>query len=545
MAETQTTQDTLPTPDIATLTGGDKGLLDSFICLDKAKLIDDTKITRDADKRMTQDQARLDAAFKAEGVSAAELPRPWDANKEHAKFEHNPIEGFGSVGGLFAMVASAFTKAPMENAINGMAGAINSIKAGDEAAYERAHQSWKDNTKLALDRFKTQHELYSDAMGLFDHDVSAANAKLHNAAVRFGDNQMLMLAEHGMVKEMFELQAARVKAADQMVEFQDKLTYRSFQKAAVEAELKSIPPSDDPNKDKLIKATMAMKILDPHGKMGSAEQEAVGNYVMRTNPNDPKYVDGLIDIHQQFSPKASNISGYQEARDKIVAEKGSISAEEDAKLLHDFGLSGSRVSLSGAGGDPNSSQKIKAAAILEIQKKAKAGGKDMTLAEAEHEYNIKRAAPSGNRQDDLQSKIDQTDNIIHGSEKNLDFLRTYKGGAGLMGKIMRGEEIASNIVGAGTQSDRVAFRRRVHELQEMVPRIITDSNGRPLQAAQDKVDDFVAGLNAGDTGPNTIRAYEDLIAEMQKRQSDYRKRKSGSESAAPGDADKKPDADWL
>ena len=68
---------------------------------------------------------------------------------------------------------------------------------------------------------------------------------------------------------------------------------------------------------------------------------------------------------------------------------------------------------------------------------------------------------------------------------------------------------------------------RVHELQEMVPRIITDSNGRPLKSAQDKVDDFVAGLNAGDTGPNTIRAYEELIAEMQKRQADYRARRSG------------------
>ena len=51
--------------------------------------------------------------------------------------------------------------------------------------------------------------------------------------------------------------------------------------------------------------------------------------------------------------------------------------------------------------------------------------------------------------------------------------------------------LANNI--EAIEFDRVQFRRRVHELQEMVPRIITDSNGRPLKSAQDKVDDFVAG----------------------------------------------------
>jgi hypothetical protein len=180
----------------------------------------------------------------------------------------------------------------------------------------------------------------------------------------------------------------------------------------------------------------------------------------------------------------------------------------------------------------------------------------MTRAEAIAKVKRDTTTPSGNRMDDLSSKIDQTDNIIRGSEKQLDFLRKFKGGAGLMGKLMRGEEIASNIVGAGTQSERVEFRRRVHELQEMVPRIITDANGRPLKSAQDKVDDFVAGLNAGDTGPNTIRAYEDLIAEMQKRQADYRARRQGGfdpnasssgagTSAAPTKEKKPEDAPWL
>ena len=226
--------------------------------------------------------------------------------------------------------------------------------------------------------------------------------------------------------------------------------------------------------------------------------------------------------------------GRQPERDRIISERvyyeeqairdregREPTAAESAKIRETASATMGRAGA-GAGGVPTMG-KEQAQAVEETLKN------NPGMSRTEAIEKVKRAAstPSGNRLDDLSSKIDQTDNIITGSEKQLDFLRTFKGGAGLMGKIMRGDEIASNIVGAGTQTERVEFRRRVHELQEMVPRIITDSNGRPLKSVQDKVDDFVAGLNAGDTGPNTIRAYEELIAEMQKRQADYRARRSG------------------
>jgi hypothetical protein len=334
-------QDSTPSPDIASLTGGgDQGLLDSFISLDKRKVAEDTAITAASDKRMAQDQGRIDAAYKQEGVSAAEIPKPWNADEQHKKFESNPIEGFGSVGGLFAMVASAFTKAPMENAINGMAGAINSIKEGNEAAYQRAHDAWKDNTKLALDRFKTQHDLYSDAMSLMDHDTAAANAKLHNAAVRFGDSQMLMLADHGMVKEMFELQQSRAQAAEQMLALSEKMDEHAFTKTALSAMQKGFQSTGDANKDKLILATQALKILKKGGQVGSAEQEAIGQYVMTHQPSDPNFAAGLADIHQQFSPKAPNIEAYQTAKQQYRdAHNGEDPpAEEDAKMLAAAGL---------------------------------------------------------------------------------------------------------------------------------------------------------------------------------------------------------------
>ena len=560
MADVQAQDATGPSPAIVDLAGGDdtsvSGLVSSLTNLDRQKVTSDKNLESQFNADAARDKAARETAFKADGVAASELPKPWDADKEHKKWESNPIEGFGSAGGLFAMVASAFTKAPMENAINGMAEAINSVKEGNEAGYARAYDAFKTNVKLADQRFKTQHELYADALAMGTADAAASSAKFHNAATRFGDTQMLMLAEHGMIKEIYELQTSRAQAQEQMMKAADAIDLHTVQKAAVDSIKRNPPKTDDPVADKMMLAAQIQRIYDGGGKYGTAEQEAVGSYMqkaIRENQSADAIADGLAEIHQKFSAKAPNIEGYQAARQSWIDQHPgeTIPADEDAKLLQQFGLT--PRGAAGAAGHSESSQARKTRAIEEIVAKHKADGKPISMVEAEAEYNRTVATPSGNRIDDLRGKIDQSDNIIEGSKKQLDFLRSFKGGAGLMGKIMRGEEIASNIVGAGNQSDRVAFRRRVLELQEIVPRIMTDSSGRPLASAQKKVDSIVAGLEAGDTSANTIRAYEDLVAEIEKRKEDYRGRigtgynpEAKSSGATPGAPDKKPaDTNWL
>jgi hypothetical protein len=531
MADTQS-QDTTPSPDIATLVGGDKTLLDSFIGLDKRKAAEDRAITGASDKRMNQDQARLDAAFKAEGVSAAEIPKPWNADEQHKKFESNPIEGFGSIGGLFAMVASAFTKRPMENAINGLAGAVNSIKEGNEKAYERAHESWKENTKLALDRFKTQHELYSDAMSLMDHDVAASNAKLHNAAVRFGDSQMLMLAEHGMVKEMFELQASRAKAAEQMMELSEHMDEHAFKKSALTAMQKGFETTGDPNKDKLILATQAMKIIAGGKQIGSAEQEAVGNYVMTHNQSDPNFAAGLADLHQQFSPKAANIQGYQDARQaEMDANGGTISPDKDAELLQKFGLSG-RTGGTGASSS-QSSQARKTRAIEEIQKKHADEGKPISLVEAEREYNKTVQIPSAHdvHQDDVQyAKAQRMETAMDEMDQ---LLLKHKFITGIGGTLTRPVEALGNILGS-SETDRKQFQRVATELKEWGQSVVNDRTGRPLSSEAKDAAVIFAGLNPGDTSANTVRAITELRPVIKRIKADIFARGQGKGPVSGG-----------
>jgi len=341
MPDTQPQDTSSPSPDIGSIVGSDQSSISDLVASQRARTAEDFAITRKADVQLDRDQARVERAYTAEGVGHDEL-KPWDADKEHKKFEENPIEGFGSVGGLFAMVASAFTKAPMENAINGMAGAINSIKAGDEAAYQRAHESWKDNTKLAIDRWKMQHDLYQDALGLMDHDQAAATAKLRNSATRFGDSQTLMLAEHGMVKELFELQTARANAAEQMQKSLDTITDSSFQRAAIKAIVADPPNTGDEAHDKMILATKVHQALSGGKETGTPLQTAMGTYWTQHSPKEPGFVDGLVDIYQQFSPKGPNTEMYQAAKQswRDSHDGQEPPPEEDAKMLQQAGLTG-------------------------------------------------------------------------------------------------------------------------------------------------------------------------------------------------------------
>jgi hypothetical protein len=545
----------ITSPDIASLAGTDdksmSGLVSSLTDLQRKKVATDTKISGESDEQQVRDRAVRNHAFQLEGVAASEIPRPWDAEKEHKKWESNPIEGFGSMGGLFAMVASAFTHAPMENAINGMAGAINSIKEGNEAGYQRAYDAFKQNVQLADQRFKMQHDLYSDALSLGTADAAASAAKLHNAAVRFGDQQILMLAEHGMIKEIYELQASRAAANEAMVTTADKIDLHTVQKAAVNAIKANPPNTGDPVQDKMMLAAQVQRVYDANGKYGSAEQEAVGRF-MQTNMNKSpqEIVDGLAKIHEQFVAKAPNIEGYRQAVAQEEEANGGepLKPERMAQLQQMFGLT-PRPTGAGAGGS-QSSQARKTRAIQEIQDKHAAEGKPISMAEAEREYNKTVQIPSAHdvHQDDAQYQ--KAERMESAMDEMDQLLLKHKFITGLGGSITRPVEALGNILGSN-ETDRKQFQRVATELKEWGQQVLSDRTGRPLsQEAKDAAVVF-AGLNPGDTGPNTIRAITELrpvikrIKEQIQARGQGRGPVSGSGETSEPPATSGSDNDWL
>lgn len=138
------------------------------------------------------------------GVSP-ELYQKWDAQQEFDKRSTDPLQAFGSLGSVFGILASAFTHAPMENALNASAGAMNAIKAGDRESYERAHEAWKQNMDIAFKRHQQEREHYLDAFTLMDNNMRLGEAKVNAALNQYGDEKGLLLAKLGMWPELYKL----------------------------------------------------------------------------------------------------------------------------------------------------------------------------------------------------------------------------------------------------------------------------------------------------------------------------------------------------
>jgi hypothetical protein len=538
------------------------GLVSSLTSLQRKKVGEDTRMSAEFDEQQARDRAVRNHAFQQEGVAAAEMPKNWDAEKQHKKWETNPIEGFGSMGGLFAMVASAFTHAPMENAINGMAGAINSIKEGNEAGYQRDFDAFKTNVQLADQRFRTQHELYTDALSLGQADAVASDAKFRHAAVKFGDQQMLMLAEHGMVKEIYELQASRAAAHEAMMKSADAIDLHTVQKAAVDAIKKNPPQTGDPVADKLQLAAQIQRIYDGQGKYGTAEQEAVGAFMQKNMNKSPQEIaDGLAEIHQSFSAKAPNIQGYQEARQaEMDANGGKITPERDAALLQTFGLSATRGGGGASGGNPALHPEK-----FEIDRRTKQYtdenvAKGMSPEKA-HTEAFDRASkevasagkvPSGNAKMQLDAQYQKAERMESAMDEMEGLLAKHKFITGVGGTLSRPVEAISNVLGSN-ETDRKQFQRIATELKEWGQAVVNDRTGRPLSSEAKDASVIFAGLNPGDTGPNTIRAIVELRPVIKRIKQQLKDRGEGRGPVSGGEASPPPaktetapkDAPWL
>ena len=193
------------------------GMISAFTRGEQAMDAKDKDPTIAAD-RTAVSKAASDSTKMAKDAYAGIEPigdrlKPWDAQKELAQRTTSPLDSFGSFGSVFAAVASAFTHTPAINAMNGMASAINAVKANDKESYDTAYQAWKENMQLALDRHKAQHEDYEDAMSLADHDVNAAQAKLLADSAKYGDAQTRAMLEAGEWEKIGQMQNARDASA--------------------------------------------------------------------------------------------------------------------------------------------------------------------------------------------------------------------------------------------------------------------------------------------------------------------------------------------
>lgn len=191
------------------------------------------------DKLFKSDKENLDRMHKAaDGITPVDL-KEWDAKKAAKENTTDPMEQFGSFGMIATTLASAFTRRPMVNALNGAAAYMDAIKTKDQQGYDRAYQTWKDNTKLAIDRHNIQREAYEDASKRFSADHTAYMSEMEALTAKYGDKRSQALLEGGYLKELEELHRSRESANRGMLQMVPELEKAHAQRSAYQADIDS------------------------------------------------------------------------------------------------------------------------------------------------------------------------------------------------------------------------------------------------------------------------------------------------------------------
>lgn len=598
----------------------------------RQEMADKARITAEEDARLARHRAVMDARFAQTGVNPEDF-KTWDQDAAREKYRHDPIQEFGSLGSVFAIIASAFTNRPMEAAMLGSAAAINAAREGKALEYERAYKTWQDNTALAVKRQSAMHQSYADATAMVSTDMALAQQRLQAAATQYGDKQMLAYAEAGLWPKAMELLETREKLNSGIIENEPKLAAARLKQSQL-LQIQELPPEQRPaairefnniwaaGKDTVIE-NILRKAQDEKGSPLTADEsisvvekyekakdqrsgvetplKVVLNKFLLANPEaTPEEISTFI----RNSKGASDTKNDQENRRIAVAESkaeelvrhnqrmedlsegrgGTAQQRADETERHNRAME--TITSKRSTGGPQAAEverrakeyeeqgfsrsaaydkaaaEVKAAnAVLTIDRnllpaieqrtkalEAQGVPPEQAKAQATREVRASSVAPSGNRIDDLkgmQDRVTLAESVI---DKIDDMLLQHKAITGIGGTITRPLEVLGNILGSD-ETDRVQFARYVAELKELLPRIITGSNARPLAAEMANINRIAAGMSPGDTGANTMRAYAELRPVLQDIKQRLKDRgtglpTTGGPAATPAPAADK-DAPWF
>lgn len=271
---------------------------------------------------------RKEVDTKYAGIEPVDLPK-WDAAKEAAKRQTDPIQAFGSFGSIFAIAASAFTHTPIINALNGSAAAMQAIKKKDEDGYNQAYDAWKENIHVALDRHNMQHQDYQDAFDKMKNNMAEGQAMLTATAAKYGDQAATLMNEAGLYEKLGSLQESRANAARGLLTVLPDLQRKNlevqstFALTNAQKELNEAQASGDP-----------AKIIEKQIALTQAQQQ-IKNVFSRPNP----YASATGGINSAISEaQLAAIDEKTKAKEQELGRP--LSANEKLGVMNDVKNSG-------------------------------------------------------------------------------------------------------------------------------------------------------------------------------------------------------------
>jgi hypothetical protein len=458
-------------------------------------------IQKRQDDAYAQRQERM---LAAEGSTMDDL-KPWNAQQEMSKRETNLWEQFGSPGFVISMLASAFTAMPMNSALNAGAAAMNAINQGKMEDYHRAFDAWKENSNLTLKRLDIEEHEFNQIGDLRTKNMESWRSQATALAARFNDKRLQIMLENGMDAQALEAMDAKAKSkvelADATKRLEDNETRRKLTMAL-------LGDSRDPTK-------MAQAAADAEqimaGGARTPEQLAVNNVISQPGFRDLPSVEQNKQIQDAVRGVASARYGGH-----VSPVMGEVQRQLDASDAE----------------HPDDTPEQRDQRHLEIIRK-------VSNAQA-------KGLPAAQR-DKIQGQVDAYDNNIALIDDLKERIKKYHFSVGILSGIPLAGEKLSDVLAGSSAADRAQIKSDIEKLKLGASRLLLDVQGRPIAAAEHRVDTIIRGGSYGDTTANTLKSLESLEGDYTTMRDQHKKRlSSGGGIAAPQStpAEPKDDKSW-
>lgn len=504
-------------------------------------------------QRVERDRGRMDQAFGMESAAASDpaLNHPWQADKERSERIRGPLENFGSVGTIFALAASAFTRTPMTSALNAAGAAMTAMHQSDEEGYKTAYEAWKANSDLAIKRFNIERNLYEDANKLVSTDLGLWRQKRSMIAAQFDDRKRQIMLDAGMDAEVLKADEAQIKAAEGVVDLKSKmedveLTRNIAQEKMQEwsaahpmPDVSSLPPQEQ-EKEKGRYALEQFKAKNQF-MLDAKHQVAQSKSTARGLTPDQQLYDMISQKYEGDPDKAQKVADEYAAaiRNRKVAggagggaKPGTPSDERAAryndvkKAYPDWSDSQiwDEVDRAGASakGQPSMQKenaKTFVANLDDVKKAHPDWPEGKQRDEANRLTNQSKQVPSGNRIDELKGQLGRIDRATEVIDRVESLMKSKKMITGLGGQISRRGETIGNVIGASNSTAYKEFETEITQLKSWWERLSNNAltQGRPLSAEHQRTDKEIPGLGIGDSVQHTAETLlriKKVLAEM-------------------------------
>lgn len=247
----------------------------------------------------------------------------------------DPIKAFGSFGSVLGILASAFTRKPLQNSIMAMTAVNQAEQAADKTAYDHAWNEYQTATKVALEKIGFEKQMYQNAIDIYKTDNAKGIGLLNGIAAQMQNEKLMFAAKHDPAMAL-SMASNMISAYDKWSDANDEIQNRHLVNQHIEEKRQEAIAAGRPftAADAADAKNDILQQIDPKWARANSGTPNRASEMIRLNEEEKKEV---ADAEQSLSGpelaarKIQIKAKFDEERRRLYAPKDVVGAADIGK----------------------------------------------------------------------------------------------------------------------------------------------------------------------------------------------------------------------